>query len=128
MESPNGKCTQKRCRCIMYAWAPAGGRGKSRRLPPLENQEKIFPLYRGPFCSFFSHGAFLLRFLLMGGTFSLCKGPLHHVGVFLLHFSPFFGLAPPPHPYEISASAHGCMLTCSMLMCSTQRCSLHVHC
>ena len=59
-----------------------GGGVKSRPLPSLLENEKIFLLYCGPFFHFSSHGGlFATSFLIKGD-------PFHHVGAFLLLFMP----------------------------------------
>ena len=93
---------------------PQGGGARVDGCPPWKIKKKFFRYIGGLFAPFSHMGPFCYVFSLWGGTFSLCKGPLHHVGAFLLHFSPCFGLAPPPTPTKFLRAP---MDVCSLAQC-----------
>ena len=103
---------------VACPWAPAGGggAGKSRPSPP-PGKTGSFWLYLEPFCSFFFiWGPFCYVLLIMGGLF-------HHVGAFLLLFTPwwvpFLCLPPPLPPYE-----NFCEHLCACPICRDARYTL----
>ena len=101
---------------------PQGGGARVGGCPPLKIKKKNFRYIGGLFAPFSPHGGLFATFSRYGETFSLCKGPLHHVGAFLLHFSscgePFclyevhiLGLPPPTHTKFLRAPMDVCSLT-----------------
>ena len=78
----------------IIVWATAMGGGKSRPSPPREIPPNYFCYIGGIFATFSSHGGLIVTFFLLWGLF-------HHVGPFLLLFTPclgpFLGLPPPPY-------------------------------
>ena len=94
--------------------ARRGGASVGRRPPP-PLKKKVFWLYLGPFCYFFSYGGLGYVFLILG--------PFHymHVGAFLLLFTLWwkaFLCLPPPPLTKIFAGAHDCKE--SSRACSTE--------
>ena len=90
--------------------AHRGGARVGRRPPP--GKSGSFWLYWEPFCSFFFiWGPFCYVFLIMGGLF-------HHVGAFLLLFTPWwvpFLCLPPPPRTKISTSTYAHALSVGTL-------------